>query len=76
MAGRDGPFWGEEATVAELAKGGFWDKFRCVNGLFEIGEGAQKGQKWGEMGLKSGDKEKFSFGLFFPFKSSKGGVSA
>ena len=75
-AGRDGAFFDEEAAVAELAKGCFWDKFRCIKGLFEIGEGAQKGQEWGEMGLKSGDKEKFSFGRFSPFKSPKGGVSA
>ena len=76
MEGRDRSFFDEEAAVAELVKGGFWYKFRCVNGLFEIGEGAQMGQKWGKMGLKSGDKEKFSFGRFSPFKLAKGGVSA
>ena len=75
-AGRDGAFFDEEAAVAELVKGGFGDKCMCIKGLFEIGEGAQKGQKWGEKGLKSGGKEKFSFGRFCPFKPSKGGVSA
>ena len=76
MVGRDRPFWEEKAAVAVLVKGGLGDKFRYIKGLFEIGEGAQKRQKWGEMGIKSGDKEKFSFGRFSPFKSSKGGISA
>jgi hypothetical protein len=43
MEGRDRSFFDEEAAVAELVKGCFWDKFKCSNALFEIHKGEQKG---------------------------------
>ena len=47
MEGRERVFFGEEAAVAELAKGYFWDKTLIIKGLFGIGESEQKGLKWG-----------------------------
>ena len=34
--GHKDTFWNEEAAVAELAKGYFWDKLLMMKGLFEI----------------------------------------
>ena len=47
MEGRKPSFFDEEAAVAELAKDHFWDKALIIKGLFGIGEGEQKGLKWG-----------------------------
>ena len=43
MESRECVFFGEEAAVAELAKGYFWDKILTIKRLFGIGEGEQKG---------------------------------
>ena len=45
MDGRERVFLDEEAAVDDLAKGCFWDKVLIDKRLFEIAEGAQKGQK-------------------------------
>ena len=44
---RERVFFGEEAAVAALVKGCFWDKALVDKGLFEIDEGEQMGLKWG-----------------------------
>ena len=57
-------FFDQEATVAELETGSFRDKSKHINGLFEIYEDEQKGQKWGKKALKNGGKKNFHFGYF------------
>ena len=64
MEGRERVFFDEEAAVAQLETGYFWDKTLIIKGLFEIDKEAQKGQKEGKNVRKSGGKKNFHLGDF------------
>ena len=64
MDGRTRVFLDEEAAVAELTTGCFWDKMLIDKRLFEIDEGEQLGQKQGKTREKMGRKKNFHFGDF------------
>ena len=71
MEGLEPLFFDEEAAVADLAKGYFWDKVLNDSSLFEIDEGEQMGQKRGKNAVKSGGKKNFHFGNFGVKKREK-----
>ena len=64
MEGRERVFFDEEAAVAQLATGYFWDKTLIIKRLFEIDKEVQKGQKEGKNVPKVGGKKNFHLGDF------------
>ena len=61
----------EEAAVADLAKGYFWDKILIDKKLFKINKGEQNTLKPPQKPPKSGGKKNFHFANFAVKKCKK-----